>query len=89
MASANTFMDSDSQSMQQTPSEAEILQLIQGLAKQYEEVMQLSDFANFIEFPQDSYPRYTWDNPIGLVVTESSDASLVWTSGQDEFNWAS
>ena len=77
MTGAKTFADSDSKRMQETPSEAEILQLIQDLAQQYEQVMQLADFANYIEPPQDSYPRYRWDNPIGLIVTGSSDASLV------------
>ncbi len=77
MTDAETIMDSDSQRIQETPSEAEIMQLLQGLAQQYEQVMQLSDFANFIDPPQNSYSRYTWDNPIGLVVTGSSNASLV------------
>lgn len=77
MKSAETIMDSDSQPIRETPGEAEILQLLQGLAEQYEEVMQLSDFANYIDPPQDNHPKYTWDNPIGLVITGSSEASLV------------
>ena len=77
MKSAKTIMDSDSERIQETPTEAEIIHLLEGLARQYEEVMQLSDFADFIDPPQDNYLRYKWDNPIGLVVTGSSDASLV------------
>ena len=77
MTDTETIMDSDSQHIRETPSEAEILQLLQGLARQYEEVIQLSDFADFIDPPQDNYPRYKWDNPIGLVITGSSDAGLV------------
>lgn len=44
---------------------------------QYEEIMQLADFADSVGFPQDCYPQYRWNNPIGLVITGSSDASLV------------
>ena len=77
MKDAKTIMDLDSKRIQETLSEAEILQLLEGLARQYEEVMQLSDFANYIGPSQDKYPRYSWDNPNGLVITGSSNASLV------------
>ena len=78
MKSIETIMDSDSKHLQSTlGNETEIMRLLQGLTLQYEEVMQLSDFADFVGSPQDCYPKYTWDNPIGLVITGSSDASLV------------
>lgn len=77
MKGTKTIMNSDSKRIQETLSEAEVLQLLDGLARQYEEVMQLSDFANYTGPSQDNYLRYSWDNPIGLVITGSSNASLV------------
>ena len=58
-------------------NEADMLQYLQGLTQQYEEIMELADFADSVGSPQDCYPKYTWNNPIGLVITGSSDASLV------------
>lgn len=77
MKGTKTIMDSDSKRIQETMSEAEVMQLLEGLTRQYEEIMQLSDFANYIGSSQDNYPKYSWDNPIGLVITGSSNASLV------------
>ena len=54
---------------QTRPSEAEISQLLQEAAQQYEECMRLADLADISEFPEASHPRYAWDNPIGLVVS--------------------
>ena len=51
------------------PSEAEISQLIQETAQQYEESMRVADLADISEMTETSRPRYAWDNPIGLVVT--------------------
>lgn len=50
------------------PSEAEISQLLQEAAQQYEECMRLADMADISELDKVNHPRYAWDNPIGLVV---------------------
>lgn len=49
-------------------SEAEVSQLLQEAAQQYEECMRLADLADISELPEASQPKYAWDNPIGLVV---------------------
>ena len=59
------------------PSETEVAQLIQEAAKQYEECMRLADLADLSDRGEISHPKYAWDNPIGLVVTGSSNAELV------------
>ena len=59
------------------PSEAEVAQLFQDAAQQYEEYMRLADLTDVSAGDKISYPRYAWDNPIGLVVGESSNAELV------------
>ena len=51
------------------PSEAEVSQLLQKAAQQYEECMRLADLADISEMGEVSRPRYAWDNPIGLEVT--------------------
>ena len=52
------------------PSEVEVSELLQGVARQYEEYMRLADLADISEMDEVSQPRYAWDNPIGLVVAE-------------------
>ena len=61
------------------PSEAEVVQLLQEAAQPYEECMRLADLADISAGDGISYPRYAWDNPIGLVVGEPSNAELVST----------
>lgn len=58
------------------PSEAEISQLLQETTKQYEETMRIADLADISDQGDLSHPRYAWDNPIGFVVTVSSNAKL-------------
>lgn len=58
------------------PSEVEVSQLLQEAAQQYEECMRVADLADIAERGEVSYPRYAWDNPIGLVVTERPNAGL-------------
>lgn len=58
-------------------SDAEVVQLLQEAARQYEEYMRLADLADISGIREDSHPRYAWDNPIGLVVTGRQDAELV------------
>lgn len=52
------------------PKEADIMELVQKAAQQYEEYMKLADFAPYSETPEVNYPKYSWDNPIGLIVEE-------------------
>lgn len=50
------------------PSETEVSYLLQEAAQQYEECMRIADLADVVDQGELSYPRYGWDNPIGLVV---------------------
>lgn len=56
------------------------MEVIERAKQQYEEVMRLADLADLpdpaVSAP-DSRPAYSWDNPIGYVVTGSSDGDLV------------
>lgn len=59
------------------PSEVEVSQLLQEAAQQYEECMRVADLADIAERGEvNNHPRYAWDNPIGLVVTERPNAGL-------------
>ena len=51
--------------------------LLEKAAQQYEECMKLADLSDYPETSEVRQPRYSWDNPIGLVVTERSHANLV------------
>ena len=66
-----------SQSLETCPSEVEIAQLLQEAEQQYEECMRLADLADILETGEVSHPRYAWDNPLGLVVGEQTNAKLV------------
>ncbi len=62
------------------PSDHEVIDLIERAKQQYEEVMRLADLADLPDLAAsapDSQPAYSWDNPIGYVVTGSSDGDLV------------
>ena len=54
--------------IQTRPSEAEVSQLLQEAVQQYEECMRLADLADISEMDKVNHPRYSWNNPIGLVV---------------------
>ena len=69
--------DSRTSQTRTRPSEAEVSQLLRQAARQYEECMRLADLADISEAGDVCYPRYAWDNPIGLVVSERSNAQLV------------
>ena len=77
MADREHSKDSSGPDMKISPSEAEIIQLLQKAAQDYEECMTLADFPDYQEVPEANHPQYSWDNPIGLVVTERSHANLV------------
>ena len=63
--------------IQARPSEAEVAQLLQEAAQQYEECIRIADMADISAGDEISYLRYAWDDPIGLVVGEPSNAELV------------
>ena len=63
--------------IQTRPSEAEVSQLLRETEQLYREYMRIADSADITERMEASYPKYSWDNPIGLVVTESLNAKLV------------
>ena len=46
-------------------------------AKEYEEYMTLADLSDYPEVAEFSQPSYSWDNPVGLVVTGKVNAGLV------------
>ncbi len=58
-------------------SEAEIFQLLQEAAQQYAEYRRLSDIADISKVKEVRHPRYSWDDPIGLAVTERESGGLV------------
>ncbi len=62
---------------QMTLSEAEVIKLIEEAAQQYEEYARLAGLADFCAPAEVLVPKYAWDNPIGLVVTEPMNAKLV------------
>lgn len=62
------------------PSDAEVIELLDQARRQYEEVMRLADLADLpdpVALAPETQPAYSWDNPIGYVVTGSSDGDLV------------
>ena len=63
--------------MQIIPSEAEVVQLLKEAARQYEETLRVADAVHDVEDPNKYYPEYSWNNPIGLVLTEQTNADLV------------
>ena len=63
--------------MQIRPSEDEIIQLLQKAAQEYEECIILTDLSDYPEVAESSHPEYSWDNPVGLVVTQRSHVDLV------------
>lgn len=62
------------------PSDTEVIELLDQARRQYEEVMRLADLADLPDptaAPPETQPAYSWDNPIGYVVTGRSDGDLV------------
>lgn len=54
------------------PSDAEVIRLLEQARQQYEGVMQLADLADLPDpmvVVSETRPAYSWDNPIGYVVT--------------------
>ncbi len=57
-------------------SDAEVTQLIQESARQYEEYIRIAEVADLTDEGEPYRPRYAWDNPIGLEITEPSNTQL-------------
>ena len=77
MADREHSKDSSGPDVKISSSEVEIIQLLQKAAQDYEECMTLADFPDYQEVPEVNHPQYSWNNPIGLVVTERSHGNLV------------
>ncbi len=61
------------------PSDAKVIELLDEARRQYEEVMRLADLADLPDrraAAPETRPAYSWDNPIGYVVTGSSDGDV-------------
>ena len=84
MMSKEDLRDSRFSQDRTRPSEAEVIQLLQEAARQYEEYMRLADLADISAEDEIIYPRYAWDNPIGLIVERPSNAGLSWSSERIE-----
>ena len=69
MTGKEASRDSRTSQIQTHPSETEVPELLQEAASQYEEYMRLADLADISESGEVRYPRYSWDNPVGLVLT--------------------
>ncbi len=59
------------------PSETEVSDLVRKAAKQYEEYIRLADLADIADQDKLNHPKFSWDNPIGLVITGNANAKLV------------
>lgn len=70
MSQEERSMDTDSSDQSIKPSEAEILELLEKAAHQYEEYIRLTEIPDFPDSPDVKQPKYSWDNPIGLVIKE-------------------
>ena len=76
MARTERSKGGDAPGIRIRPSEAEIAQLLERAKQQYEECMRIGDIPDYSEVPEVSLSSYSWDNPIGLVVTEGKNALL-------------
>ena len=63
-------------------SEAEVSDLLQESAQQYEECMRIADLADIVDQGKPKCPRYDWDNPIGLVVAGQANAELSYSDSK-------
>ena len=69
MTTREDSRDSRTSQSQTRLSEAEVSQLLREAKQQYEECMRIAELADITERGEANYPKYSWDNPIGLVVT--------------------
>ncbi len=51
-------------------SDADVVQLLDKAAKQYEEYLSIVKVTDYPEPEEVFQPRYAWDNPMGLVITK-------------------
>ena len=76
MTGRDNFRVVNEEGMSMKPGEVEITKLLEEAGQQYEEYVRLAELSDFPEVNAKQRPRYSWDNPIGLVVTESRSANL-------------
>lgn len=77
MADNERRRSSSGPGLQLKPSEAEITLLLQDTAHEYEQYLELADLSIYASISEAELPRYSWNNPIGLVVTEGPNADMV------------
>ena len=69
MANKEELHDLRTSHAQTRPSKAEVSQMLREAKQQYKEYMRIADLADITERTEVKTPRYSWDNPIGLVAT--------------------
>ncbi len=57
-------------------SEDEIFELIEKAKEQYAEYIRLAEIPDLGDEPEKIQPKYSWSNPIGLVITNSGSNTL-------------
>ena len=69
--------DTEASDARVSPTDDEVVKLLQETAQQYAECMRVADLADLSEINEAEPPRYAWDNPIGLVLAGEQYAKLV------------
>ena len=64
-------------------SEAEIFELVQKAKEQYAEYMKVAEIPDFIDKPEEFQLKYSWSNPIGLVITNPGSNLLKFKTSSD------
>ncbi len=77
MKTDNGSRESPTPETRTRPSDIEVLQMLRDAARQYEESMRVADLADLSGSQESNFPRYEWDNPMGLVVTAPRYGKLV------------
>ena len=77
LATTPTIMMDVTMPLRELSGEEEIIQLLQKAVREYEEFITLANLSDYPEVAEVSHNRYTWDTPVGLVVTGQSNVKLV------------
>ena len=60
----------------QSPNEAEVIELIGDAEKQYTKYLELANLTNLVKPTPKRRPKYSWDNPLGFEFAEDLDVEL-------------
>ena len=60
---------------QDSLSDSETLDILADAHGQFEEYLKLLEIPDFSDFSEEPQPVYSWDNPIGLVFTDTDDST--------------